>query len=181
MKPRTLRPYLAGALVGVLATASVLVSTKTLGKSQYLGATTSFVRAAGYIEQAVAPDNVASNPYFQRVKPRLDWQFLMLVGLFFGALAAALLDGSFKLEAVPPIWKDRFGSRVRTRAVGAFLGGIVAMFGARLADGCPSGHGLSGLMQLSISGFLSMMGFFGAGVLVAHLVYRRHAPAGRSS
>ena len=28
-------------------------------------------------------------------------------------------------------------------------------------------------MQLSISGYLAMIGFFGAGVLVAHLVYRR--------
>ena len=59
-----------------------------------------------------------------------------------------------------------------TRAVGAFLGGIVAMFGARLAGGCPSGHGLSGLMQLSTSGLLAMAGFFGGGVLVANLVYK---------
>ena len=58
------------------------------------------------------------------------------------------------------------------RAIGAFLGGIVAMFGARLAGGCPSGHGLSGLMQLSISGFLAMAGFFGAGIVIAHLVYK---------
>ena len=53
------------------------------------------------------------------------------------------------------------------------LGGLVAMFGARLAGGCPSGHGMSGLMQLSISGFIAMAGFFGAGVLVAHMLYRK--------
>ena len=52
------------------------------------------------------------------------------------------------------------------------LGIGVAMFGARLAGGCPSGHGLSGLMQLSISGFLAMAGFFGAGIAIAHLVYK---------
>jgi hypothetical protein len=28
-------------------------------------------------------------------------------------------------------------------------------------------------MQLSVSGYLAMAGFFGAGVAVAHLVYRR--------
>ncbi len=173
MKPKSWRPYVAGALVGLLATLSVLVSTQTLGRAQYLGASTTFVRAAGYVEQAVAPENVAANPYFQRNKPRVDWQFMVLVGIFIGALAASRLDRSFKLEAVPPIWNERFGSKVRTRAFGAFLGGIVAMFGARLADGCPSGHGLSGLMQLSVSGFISMMGFFGAGIVIAHLLYRR--------
>jgi uncharacterized membrane protein YedE/YeeE len=53
------------------------------------------------------------------------------------------------------------------------VGGVVAMIGARLADGCPSGHGLSGLMQLSLSGFSALAFFFGTGVLVANLVYRR--------
>jgi uncharacterized membrane protein YedE/YeeE len=49
---------------------------------------------------------------------------------------------------------------------------MIAMFGARLADGCPSGHGLSGLMQLSVSGFLALAFFFGIGALVAAAVYR---------
>jgi hypothetical protein len=31
------RPYIAGALVGVLATFSVIVSTQALGKTQFLG------------------------------------------------------------------------------------------------------------------------------------------------
>ena len=178
MTPRTHRPMIAGALVGLLATLSVLVSTQTLGRSQYLGASTTFVRAAGYVEQTVAPDHVAASTYFQRHGPRVDWQFMVLVGIAVGAFAASRLDRSFKLESVPPIWKERFGGKVRTRAIGAFLGGIVAMFGARLADGCPSGHGLSGLMQLSISGFLSLMAFFGFGVLVAHLIYKRTAHQG---
>ena len=35
-----LRPYVAGSLLGVLATVSVFVSTKTVGKPKYLGAST---------------------------------------------------------------------------------------------------------------------------------------------
>jgi hypothetical protein len=97
---------------------------------------------------------------------------MLVVGIFIGALAASVIDGSFKLEAVPPVWRERFGNSVGVRALGAFLGGIVAMFGARLADGCPSGHGLSGLMQLSVSGFIALTCFFGGGVLMAALVYR---------
>jgi uncharacterized protein len=45
------------------------------------------------------------------------------------------------------------------------------MLGARLADGCPSGHGLSGLMQLSVSGFAALALFFGSGVLLARMIY----------
>ena len=166
------RPYIAGALVGVLAIVSVFASTKILGKAQYLGASTTFVRAAGFIEERLAPEHVKNNPYFAKTKVKIDWQFMLVVGVFIGALAASLADGSFKVEAVPPVWRERFGNSVGVRAVGAFLGGAVAMFGARMAGGCPSGHGLSGLMQLSISGFIALACFFGAGVLVAALVYR---------
>jgi hypothetical protein len=62
---------------------------------------------------------------------------------------------------------------VAKRAVAAVAGGAVLMFGARLADGCPSGHGLSGLMQMSASGFVALAMFFGVGVVVARLVYGR--------
>ncbi len=167
------RPYLAGALVGVLATLSVLVSTQLLGKTQYLGASTTFVRAAGFVEQEVDPTRVKANPYFAKNVAKIDWQFMVVVGIFIGALGASVVDGSFKLEAVPPVWRERFGGGVGKRALGAFLGGVVAMFGARMADGCPSGHGLSGLMQLSVSGFIALGLFFGVGVLVAAFVYRQ--------
>jgi hypothetical protein len=170
--PKSWRPYVAGALVGLLAVASVFASTKILGKPKYLGASTTFVRAAGLIEKTVAQGHVENNTYYQSTKVKIDWQFMMVVGVLIGAFAASIADKSFKLESVPPIWSARFGNKITVRATGAFLGGIVAMFGARLAGGCPSGHGLSGLMQLSISGFLAMAGFFGAGVLVANLVYK---------
>ena len=171
------RPYVAGARVGVLATFSVIASTQFLGKTQFLGASTTFVRAAGFVEQAVDPAHVKKYPYFLKEKVKIDWQFMLIVGIFVGALGASIIDGSFKLEAVPPVWRERFGGSVGLRAVGAVLGGIVAMFGARLADGCPSGHGLSGLMQLSVSGFIALGCFFGAGVLMAGVVYRRKGGA----
>ena len=169
-------PYLAGALLGLLAIASVYATTRLLGKPSYLGASTTFVRAAGLLERTVAPDRVAANEYFTKEKVRVDWQFMLVLGIFLGALVASATDKSFKLESVPPTWEKRFGPSVRKRAAGAFLGGIVAMVGARLADGCPSGHGLSGMMQLSVSAFVALAMFFGVGVLVAALVYGRRSP-----
>lgn len=165
-------PYVAGALVGLLAIASVLATKAWTPKTQFLGASTTFVRAAGLAECTIIPAHVESNAYFTKEKVKVDWQFLFVVGIFVGAAISSITSGSFKMESVPPIWEGRFGKSPMKRAAGAVVGGIVAMFGARLADGCPSGHGLSGLMQLSMSGFVALAMFFGAGIVVAHFVYR---------
>ena len=166
-------PYLAGALVGLLAIGSAYATTQWLGKTSYLGASTTFVRAAGLLERAVTPDHIEANEYFTKENVRVDWQFMLVLGIFLGALIASASDRSFKLESVPPTWERRFGPSIRKRAAGATLGGIVAMVGARMADGCPSGHGLSGMMQLSVSSFVALAMFFSVGVVIAALVYGR--------
>ena len=165
-------PYLAGALVGVLAIVSAWLTTVLLGKTSYLGASTTFVRAAGMLIGTVDQSYVAENAYYIKEKVVLDWQFMMVIGIFIGAFISAKLDGSYKLEAIPPEWEARFGGSVPKRAVAAILGGAVMMLGARMADGCPSGHGLSGMMQMSVSAYAALAFFFGFGALVANLVYR---------
>ena len=165
-------PYLAGALVGLLAIVSVWATTVIMGKTNYLGASTTFVRAAGLLERAVAPERVAANEYFTTSKVKVDWQFMLVSGIFLGALISSVTDRSFKWESVPPVWAKRFGNSPIKRAVGAVLGGIVAMVGARMADGCPSGHGLSGMMQFSVSSLAALCLFFGVGIAVAAMVYR---------
>ena len=122
-------PYAAGALAGLLLVLSVFITGK------YFGASTTFVRAAGYIEQAVAPDKVAGMEYFIKEKAKVDWQFMFVVGVLLGSLAAAWLSKEKRAVAIPPMWERHFGpSRVK-RWIVAFLGGTVLMFGARLADG----------------------------------------------
>jgi uncharacterized protein len=164
-------PYLAGALVGLLAVASAWATTAFMGKTSFLGASTTFVRAAGLLEYGVAADHVAGNEYFTKEQVKVDWQFLLVLGIAAGAFVASMGDKSFKLESVPPTWAARFGPSIGKRALWGFLGGMVAMIGARMADGCPSGHGLSGLMQLSVSGLVALCLFFGTGILVARFVY----------
>lgn len=103
---------------------------------QYFGASTSFVRTAGLIEQLFGPERVTQMDYFIKVAPKIDWQWMFVLGIFLGAMISAVTSGSFKLQAVPDMWAERFGTRsTAKRAVVAFVGGIVAMFGARLADG----------------------------------------------
>jgi uncharacterized protein len=166
-------PYLAGTLAGLLAVASVVVSTKYLGQAKYLGASTSFVRAAGMVESHFQPERVAKNNYYHKTGTKVDWQMMFLAGIFFGALLSSIAGGTFRFEAVPVIWSEFLGSGIIKRAFFAFIGGAVALYGARMAGGCPSGHGLSGMMQLALSGFVAMAAFMLGGIITANLIYKR--------
>lgn len=129
IKPKGWNPYLAGALSGLVSVFSIWLAGK------FLGASTTFVRSAGMLERLVAADRVAGMEYFLKEFPRIDWQWMFVAGIFLGALIAAKTAGDFRWQALPPMWQERFGPGRAQRALVACGGGMVAMFGARLADG----------------------------------------------
>ena len=122
-------PYLAGSLAGLVMVGSVWLTGK------YAGASTSFVRSAGMIEQLFSAERVAQLEYFVKEKPIVEWQWMFVVGILIGSLIAALTSGSFKMQAVPDMWREKFGPSPVKRGIAAFAGGLIAMYGARLADG----------------------------------------------
>lgn len=128
-EPKGWNPYIAGALTGLLLILSVWVAGK------YVGASTTFVRGAGFLEMIFSAERVATMEYFVKELPKIDWQWMFVVGIFFGSLIAALTSGSFRWQAPPAMWEQRFGPGRLKRGIVAFFGGAVAMFGARLADG----------------------------------------------
>ncbi len=166
-------PYVAGALVGILAAIAVVVSTNVLPKPKYLGTSTTFVRIAGLIEKQFAAEHVAGNEYFKAKKVKIDWQMMLVAGIFLGALLSSLIGKTFNTEKVPSMWAEFYGKNRLVRAGAAFIGGFIALFGVRLAGGCPSGHGLSGTMQLAVSGLIAMVFFLAGGILTAGIVYKR--------
>jgi uncharacterized membrane protein YedE/YeeE len=122
-------PYVAGALAGLLMVLSIWITGK------YVGASTTFVRTAGMIEQVFGAERVAQMEYYLKDKPVVDWQWMFVIGIFAGSLLSAVTSGTFRLTAVPDRWERRFGKSPVKRGLVAFAGGIVAMYGARLADG----------------------------------------------
>ncbi len=159
-------PYLVGALIGVL-------SWFAIATVKPLGASTTYVRVVGFAEKAVVPSHVAENLYFQKKSPKVDWQMLLMLGVFIGAALSARLSGDYHVERVPELWKRRFGSNVWKRYGAAFLGGFLLLFGARLAGGCTSGHGISGSLQLAVSGWVFFATVFVAGVATALALFGR--------
>ncbi len=122
-------PYFAGGLAGIVSILSVWISGK------FFGASTTFVRSVGMLEGLVGPERVARMEYFIKETPKIDWQWLFVVGIMLGALVASKTSRTFFWKAVPDMWERRFGPSRWKRGTAAFLGGLVAMFGARLAFG----------------------------------------------
>ncbi len=122
-------PYLAGALSGLLLILSVWATGK------YFSASNAFVRTAGVMEKLVGPERTAKMDYFIKYVPKIDWEWMFVIGIFIGAFVSATTSGSFQLKAVPDMWERRFGPGRVKRDIAAFSGGMVVMFGARLAGG----------------------------------------------
>ncbi|OBT50505.1 hypothetical protein VE04_08723 [Pseudogymnoascus sp. 24MN13] len=49
----------------------------------------------------------------------------------------------------------------------AVVGGVLMAIGSRVAGGCTSGHGISGMAGLSVASFVSVVAMFGGGIAVA--------------
>jgi hypothetical protein len=122
-------PYFAGALSGLVTIFSVLIA------GHFIGASTTFVRVAGMIEKLVDPEKVKVMDYFVKFVPQIDWQVMFIIGIFIGSLIASTTSKTFRFKGLPDMWERRFGKSPIKRGLVAFIGGIIAMFGARLADG----------------------------------------------
>jgi uncharacterized membrane protein YedE/YeeE len=165
-------PYLVGAAIGVLSWVVFAVVNQPIGMSTALSQVSG--AAAGVV---VGEGTVRANPYWAKYAPAWDYGTLFLLGTFLGAFASALLSRTFRLEVVPSVWAGRFGPSAGKRMVGAFAGGVLAMYGARMAGGCTSGHGISGALQLALSSWTFLLVMFAAGIATASIMFRKAAAA----
>jgi uncharacterized membrane protein YedE/YeeE len=162
----TWSPYVVGIAIGVLSWLSFLILRKPLSCS------TSFASTSGMIERLLRGKKVELKPYYQKIKLKIDWQWMFVLGIVFGSLLSALLSGDFKLIWTPSLWASSFGETPVLRVLIAAVGGIFLGFGARWADGCTSGHGISGTLQLAVSSWISAIFFFIGGIIAALFVFR---------
>jgi uncharacterized membrane protein YedE/YeeE len=159
-------PYAVGIGIGILSWFSFLISKKPIACS------TTFAKASGMIEKLFLGGKVDLKPYYQKVKLVVDWQWMLVVGIVIGSLISALLSGDFHWQWVPSIWANVFGSDPVLRVLVALVGGICLGFGARWSDGCTSGHGISGTLQLTVSSWISATCFFIGGILMAQFIFK---------
>ncbi len=173
MKNPRWNPYLVGVLIGLLSIVTFSVANKPLGMS------TGVAQASGACAMPIlGSEQVAANTYWAKTAiPTWDYSTLFIVGTVIGAFLGAWLSGTFKVSSASSVWTASFGPSKAKRLIAAFLGGIIIIYGARLADGCTSGHGISGCLQLAVSGWLFFIVMFASGILTAKLLYGRSVQA----
>ena len=156
------RSYLVGAAIGVLSWIVFAIVNSPIG------ITTALSEASG---AAAVPflgaEAVRNNPYWAKTVPAWDYGTLFIVGTFLGAVLSAVISGRFHFELVPSVWKERYGTAIAPRFLAAFVGGTLTMFGARLAGGCTSGHGISGSLQLAVSSWTFFVVMFITAIVTA--------------
>lgn len=160
-------PYLAGAGIGVLSWAAFAIVANPIGMTTSMSALASAVA-----EPIVGAQAVAENAYWKITPMRLDYGTLFLVGTFLGALVSALVSGTFRVEVIPSVWRERFGGSVTKRMIAAFVGGALTMYGARMAGGCTSGNGISQGLQLAVVGWTFLAVMFASGLVTTFILFR---------
>ncbi len=139
---------------------------------QIFGESTTFPWIGAQLSYMVNPSWAASNAYFQLFggmhivngvpvnKPfsEIGWEPITDLSSFLGGLISATVISrrfmGFKSQ-VPKIWIHSHNPKLRP--AGAFVGAFMVLFGARMANGCASGHILSGDIQMAISSFVFMI------------------------
>lgn len=160
-------PYLVGMGIGMLSWFAFWSADHPLG------ITTAFEHTAAMVLEMVMPGLSESNSYYQEQSPKIGWEWMLVVGVFLGSIISSFTSGDREPVTVPPLWESRFGSSIPLRLTVALLSAGLMMFGARLAQGCTSGHGISGSLQLAASSWLFSLIFFSTAILTAFLVYGR--------
>lgn len=160
-------PYVAGVLIGLLQIPAFLLINTALGTSS------SYVTLSGTLASLFDP-NISQIDYVAKHLSGAKnwWQVATVIGIAIGAFLSSRFSRT-RRSGVSPVWTRVLGtSSLGLRMLLAFGSGFLLLLGARIADGCTSGHGISGMAQLAVSSFVTVACMFAGGMIVA-LFFRK--------
>ena len=155
-------PYAAGALIGLLQIPAFVLIESALGTSS------SYVTMAAHLVSLFGVE-ITTHEYLAKHMwgEKNLWQLAMVLGIVLGAFLSMRLSGA-RRRAISPVWSRALGIRsLSGRAPFAFAGGFIMVLGARIADGCTTGHGISGLAQLAVGSSVAVVAMFVGAITVA--------------
>ncbi len=138
--------YLAGGVLIGLGVGLLFLLTGRIG-----GMSTVFSSTWSYVSRL---------PFFQqeRFTGSRTWRLVYAAGLILGAALGWYGFGpSQPLHTGVPAWQ-------------LLVGGLLVGYGARLSNGCTSGHGICGLGSLQLPSLVAVLTFMATGFATAHLV-----------
>ncbi|KND03874.1 uncharacterized protein SPPG_01326 [Spizellomyces punctatus DAOM BR117] len=147
-------PIAGGALVALLQFPSVTLCGSPIGASgSYMELASRVVAKIDKNWRKNAPvyaDFITSNT-----------GLLFASGVIVGSFLSAYTGGAW------PLNRSLEGSS----PIKSVIGGAMLLFGARMAGGCTSGHGISGIAQLSLASIVTVAAMFAGGIASAFLLY----------
>ena len=150
-----------GIIFGLVGAASILLWGP-------IGVSGTYPRLIGEFARILDPEYAANNPYLTKMGSLFRGETFLVVGLLIGGLLGARRD----TVKAPKMENPHAGTETNAkRYTEAFLAGFLLLFGARLAGGCTSGLIISGMTQLSISGFVFAAGVFATGIGTAKIMH----------
>lgn len=143
-----LDPVAGGLLVGAAQLATLLLTKAPVGVSTcYEDVGRWFWNRLGYTENGSTPA--------QTLIPRTK-------AITF---AVGILASSYTLSKTVP--EMIMSDSLQISSIRGVLGGLIMAFGARMAGGCTSGHGISGMSLLGISSLVTVASMFAGGIGLA--------------
>jgi uncharacterized membrane protein YedE/YeeE len=174
-------PILSWKVTGLLVGLVLIVATALV---KPLGVSTQYVVTDAIVLHSTAPGVAESNEYLSKYGEKQDWGigygWMLVIGMFIGGSLSSLITHRFRNRdnsSVPSMWQSKFGTSSPKRLMHAFAGGVLLLFGARLAGGCTSGHVISGISQLTIGSFVFGIAIFASGIVTAKILYRGGLPS----
>ena len=142
-------PITSGVLMGLLQLPVFYLLDQNIAVSS------SYILVAGLGCSAASGGSCDQKyPYFKNFYSSGDFgQLASTVGIALGAYISATMSG------VEINYDDMHASAARS-----FVGGMFVLFGARLAGGCASGHGLSGVARLSAASLVVTASMFAGAI-----------------
>ena len=168
-----------------------------------VGVSTQFSVLSGIIHSTIDPDvitkddtresgYISNNAYYDKsegklakdIKNPLNYDFIFVLSIPVGAYIAYMLtkkrDKKQLEDATDTI--DMTGVKISEMPkqsffklyIPSFVGGFLLLYGARMADGCTSGHMMSGMMQGSVSGYLFAASVFAVAIPTAIFMGVKH-------
>jgi uncharacterized membrane protein YedE/YeeE len=138
-KKKDLKWFYSALLIAVVAATIFTVSDRVLGASSFYP----------YLADNII--GITDNDYYRQTEKSGNYEMKFLLGAFLSGLFLSLVKGEFKLRLIHENWARFKGNSKAKRIVWALVGGFLLLFGARLANGCTSGHIISGGMQMAVS------------------------------
>ena len=144
--------YVSGPLIGLTLPALLLLSGKTFGISS------SFRHLCSICWSGSRLEYLRENDWRSE-----SWNLVFVAGILLGAAAAAQLLSSSRFPLLPEQYHSLDG------AARLLIGGLLIGFGTRYADGCTSGHSITGISNLKWPSLVATISFFVGGLIMTYL------------